>query len=92
VTTITCTRCKENRTPLPRAPFRNPLGEQILDSICGECWKEWLQHQTVLINHYGLDPREAKSREFLYEQIERVLLKGEEAEGVDTFRQGSVEW
>ncbi len=75
-----------------RAPFKNELGERIVAEICANCWKDWLQHQTLLINHYGLDPREPKARAFLYEQIETVLLGGGDGEEVDTTKQGSIEW
>ncbi|HAT38424.1 MAG TPA: oxidative damage protection protein [Gemmatimonadetes bacterium] len=89
--TIECHRCKAGPR-LAKAPFRNELGERIINSICANCWKEWLEHQTTLINHYGLDPREEKAREFLYEQIEQVLLGGGEAKDIDTSKQGSIEW
>lgn len=92
VETIQCHRCKEDAPRLARAPFRNDLGERILMSICQGCWADWLQHQTLLINHYGLDPREAKAREFLYAQIENVLLGDGDGEKIDTSKQGSVEW
>jgi Fe-S cluster biosynthesis and repair protein YggX len=92
VETITCRRCGEEAPRLERAPFRSELGERIQEEICQGCWQEWLQHQTLLINHYGLDPRDAKAREFLYEQVERVLLGDGEAEQVDTSKEGSVEW
>ncbi|MEX0980255.1 MAG: oxidative damage protection protein [Gemmatimonadota bacterium] len=76
---IQCVRCgREGVPPLARPPFRNALGERIHREICAECWGEWLEHQTLLINHYGLDPREQKAREFLYAQIEEVLLGGGE--------------
>ena len=91
--TIHCMRCaRDDAQRIPRAPFRNELGERIHEAICAECWQEWLQHQTVLINHYGLDPRDAKSRAFLYEQIEQVLLGGGDGQGVDTSKKGSIEW
>jgi len=90
--TIHCRRCDTDAARMPKAPFRSELGERILREICASCWQEWLQHQTLLINHYGLDPRDAKAREFLYEQIERVLLEGGSARQVDTSQQGSVEW
>ena len=51
-----------------------------------------MKHQTALINHYGLDPREAKSRDFLYQQIDDVLLGDGEGEQVDTSREGSIAW
>jgi Fe-S cluster biosynthesis and repair protein YggX len=89
---IHCRRCDDEVPGLEKPPFKNELGEQIVSQICNSCWKEWLQHQTVLINHYGLDPRDAKARAFLYEQIEQVLLGDEEGEGVDTSKQGSIEW
>ena len=88
---IECRRFGEGPR-LERAPFRSELGERIVAEVCGNCWKEWLQHQTLLINHYGLDPRDPKSRDFLYTQIEEVLLGDGAAEQVDTSRQGTVEW
>ncbi len=88
---IECRRCGEG-PPLSRPPFKNDLGQRVLAEICQDCWKEWLQHQTVLINHYGLDPRDQKSRDFLYSQVEEVLLGDGSAEQVDTSKQGTVEW
>jgi Fe-S cluster biosynthesis and repair protein YggX len=90
--TMECRRCGTGAPPLEKPPFRTDLGDRIRSEICADCWKEWLQHQTLLINHYGLNPREAKSREFLYEQIEQVLLQGGEGKEIDTTKQGSIEW
>ena len=90
--TMTCRRCGDDAIPLGKAPFRNELGERILAEICSACWQEWLQHQTLLINHYGLDPRDQKSRTFLYEQIENVLLGDGDGKEIDTSQQGSIEW
>jgi Fe-S cluster biosynthesis and repair protein YggX len=92
VETIECMRCKEARPRLERAPFRSELGERILAEICTGCWADWLQHQTLLINHYGLDPRDAKAREFLYAQVESVLLGGGDGEQIDTSKQGQIQW
>jgi Fe-S cluster biosynthesis and repair protein YggX len=92
VETIRCQRCDQDAPRLPKAPFRNEIGERIHERICQSCWADWLQHQTLLINHYGLDPREARSREFLYEQIEQVLLGEGKGKEIDTSQQGSVEW
>ncbi len=90
--TIRCTRCKQDAPKLERAPFRNEVGERILAGICQGCWKDWLEHQTLLINHYGLDPREAKAREFLYGQVEEVLLGDGAGEAIDTSKQGEIDW
>ena len=91
--TIHCRRCDKDAAPLAKAPFRTELGERLLKEICAQCWSEWLQHQTLLINHYGLDPRNKETRAFLYEQIEQVLFgEGDGGKEIDTSKQGSVEW
>ena len=89
---IHCRRCGKESAPLAKAPFRTELGERILAQVCASCWQEWLQHQTLLINHYGLDPRDKRAREFLYEQIEQVLFEGEQGEEIDTTKEGTIEW
>jgi len=88
--TIQCRRCGPDGEPLAKPPFRSELGDRIAAEICTSCWKEWLQHQTLLINHYGLDPRDPKSKAFLYEQIETVLLGEGDGADIDTSKQGSI--
>lgn len=89
---IDCLRCGREAPALDKPPFRNDLGQRIQKEICRDCWSEWLQHQTLLINHYGLDPRDQKAREFLYQQIETVLLEGEQGEEVDTSQKGNIQY
>jgi Fe-S cluster biosynthesis and repair protein YggX len=50
------------------------LGNRIYDSICQTCWQDWLQHQTAIINHYGLDLRDPEARQFLMKQTETFLF------------------
>ena len=90
--TIQCQRCGEKASKLAKAPFRSELGERILSGICQSCWSDWLKHQTLLINHYGLDPRDSKARQFLYKQVEEVLLGGGDADEIDVTKQGTIEW
>ena len=88
---ITCTRCGREGASLPYAPFRNDLGERIQAGICQDCWSEWLKQQTMLINHYGLNVRDADAKKFLTEQTERFLFGGD-TEEVDTSKQGTISW
>ena len=83
VTTIRCRRCHKEGPALERQPFKNELGLRIEQEICRQCWADWQQHQTLLINHYGLDPRDPEARAFLYSQVEQVLLGGGGADGSD---------
>jgi Fe-S cluster biosynthesis and repair protein YggX len=93
-TEIHCRRCDDARPRLAKPPFRDERGERIQAQICSICWAEWLKHQTVLINHYGLDPRDPESRAFLYEQIDQVLLGDGDGTGaeIDTSKQGTINW
>lgn len=55
-------------------PFPNERGQRVFEQICNVCWQEWLTTQKQIINHYALDPREPKSREFLYAQMDKFLF------------------
>lgn len=75
--TITCVRCGLERDKQPFPLFRNPLGLRAFETICADCWGEWLKHQQALINHYGLNPVDPKAREFLFQQMEQYLFTNE---------------
>ena len=91
VTRFECRRHPgEDRPTLPAPPFKGELGERIHQHICADCWKDWLTHQTILMNHFGLDPRKKQSRDFLYEQLRAVLFDEGEIAPVDTSQQGSI--
>lgn len=55
-------------------PFQTDLGQRIFREICGPCWGEWLMTQRQLINHYGLNVREAQAKEFLFRNMEQFLF------------------
>lgn len=72
--TVTCVRCGETRDGVPFRPFPNELGQRIVDQICNVCWAEWLKLQQQLINHYGLNLRDQRAKEFLYGELEKLLF------------------
>ena len=72
--TITCSRCKLTRDSQAFAPFPNELGKRVFEQICAVCWAEWLKYQQQLINHYALNLREPKSRQYLLDQMEQFLF------------------
>ena len=55
-------------------PFQNELGLRVFQQICSTCWAEWLKTQQQLINHYALNVREPKSKEFLFQHMEQFLF------------------
>ncbi len=72
--TVTCARCGQTRDQMPFRPFQNDLGLRAYEQICNVCWSEWLKLQQQLINHYGLNLRDAKAKEFLFAQMEEFLF------------------
>lgn len=67
MTDVTCVRCGETRESAGRVGLPDPLGAEIERGVCAECWREWLQAQIRVINHYGLRPAVREDRERLYE-------------------------
>ena len=72
---ITCARCGQTRDTLAFQPFQNEIGRRVFEQICNECWQEWLRTQTQLINHYGLNVRDPKAKEFLFSNMEQFLFQ-----------------
>lgn len=70
---ITCTRCGLTRAQQSFQPFPNERGAKVFREICAACWGEWLKYQQQLINHYALNVREPKAREYLLEQMDQFL-------------------
>ena len=59
---------------MPFRPFQNEIGLRVFEQICNVCWQEWLTTQKQLMNHYSLDPRDPKAKEFLFSNMETFLF------------------
>jgi Fe-S cluster biosynthesis and repair protein YggX len=79
--TVHCTRCGQDRNGMAFQPFPTDLGKRAFDQICGNCWGEWLKTQQQLINHYALNLRDPKSKEFLFSNMEQFLFAPGQADG-----------
>ena len=71
---IPCSRCKLTRAQQAFPPFPNETGKRVFQEICAVCWGEWLKYQQQLINHYALNLRDAKARQYLLDQMEQFLF------------------
>ena len=71
--TVVCARCGMEREGAGNVGLPGSLGADIEERICAECWKEWLQTQIRVINHYGLRPAQREDRERLYELTREFL-------------------
>lgn len=72
VADVACVRCGVTREGAGRV-LPGALGDEIERGICAECWKEWLQAQIRVINHYGLRPALREDREKLFEFTRQFL-------------------
>lgn len=82
MSTITCARCGQTRERQAFKPFANDLGQRIYDTICRDCWAEWLKTQQQLINHYALVPHQPKAKEFLLKNLEAFLFGAGAPDGI----------
>lgn len=71
--TVFCRKYQEELEGLERAPYPGPLGQQIFDNVSKKAWKEWTDHQTMLINEKHLSLMDPSSRKFLQEELEKFL-------------------
>ena len=70
---VKCVKCGRVEAALEKAPFGGTLGEKILQSICGSCWKEWTDTQIKIINEYQLNMIDEKARNYLRDQMKLFL-------------------
>jgi len=77
--TVQCVLLGREAEGLDRPPYPGELGQRIYEQVSKEGWRQWLGHQTMLINEYRLVVIEPEARKFLREQMEQYFF----GEGVD---------
>lgn len=76
---IHCIKLNKEAEGLTHPPLPGEMGKNIYEQISKEAWQMWLDQQTMLINEYRLNLMEAKSRNFLLQEMENFLFgKGSE--------------
>jgi Fe-S cluster biosynthesis and repair protein YggX len=76
-TAITCTRCSQDKPALDEPPVGGELGKTIVERICADCWGEWRETSSRLINHYGLNLGLPDHRQELRKAMKEFLGLGE---------------
>ncbi len=91
---IKCKHCGERRAPLGFAPLPTELGQRVGAEICQVCWRDWLQKQTQIINHYGLDLMNPDAQEFLFANMKGHLFffYDTETSEIYTAKEGAGKW
>ncbi|MGD1524533.1 oxidative damage protection protein [Vibrio owensii] len=73
MSTVQCVRLKKELPALLFAPYPGELGQKILETVSQDAWKDWLDHQTRVINENGLNLLDEVARNFLKEELERFV-------------------
>jgi Fe-S cluster biosynthesis and repair protein YggX len=69
-----CRRCGGSGPQLSQRPFKGPLGQQILASICQSCWSDWVRMGTRVINELGLSMSDPIAQETYDRHMKEFLM------------------
>jgi len=72
--TVNCILLKKEAEGLERMTYPGDLGKRIFENVSQEAWKQWVGHQTILMNEYRLSPINPKDRKFLEEEMEKFFF------------------
>lgn len=78
--TVQCAKLGKELPGLEKQPFPGELGERIYNSVSADAYAEWKQHLTNIINHYGLNPADAETRQMLRKEMESFFFGQEKIE------------
>jgi Fe-S cluster biosynthesis and repair protein YggX len=70
---IVCRRCGQSKPALVESPLPGARGSTVMTQTCADCWHEWVEEQTRLINHERLFPSDPAHRKVLYERMATFL-------------------
>jgi len=73
MTDVQCSKCGKTAPGLDQAPFKNELGDLVLQNVCKSCWQDWLRAQLMIMNEYRLNPLNDEHGKFLDEQMKMFL-------------------
>lgn len=72
-----CVRCGRADAPaLPRRPMPGPLGVEIQEKICADCWAEWQKMEVMVINELRLNFMDPESQKVLSRHMREFLFSG----------------
>jgi Fe-S cluster biosynthesis and repair protein YggX len=67
---VNCIKLGREAEGLDFPPYPGDLGKRIFEQVSKEAWKQWLEHQKMLVNENRLNLADRKAREYLTQQME----------------------
>jgi Fe-S cluster biosynthesis and repair protein YggX len=77
--TVHCVKLGREAEGLDFPTYPGELGRRIYENVSKEAWKQWLEHQKMLVNENRLNLADKKARDYLAQQMEKHFF-GEGAE------------
>ena len=77
---VQCAKLGKEAEGLDFQTWPGEMGKKIFDSISKEAWSMWINHQTMLINEYRLNPMDPQAKSLINTEMEKFLFgEGSEA-------------
>jgi len=73
---IVCIKLGREAEGLEHLPYPGEIGKRIWESVSKEAWRQWLEHQKMLVNENRLTLADPKAREYLVTQMEAYFFGG----------------
>lgn len=77
--TVQCLKLGKEAEGLAFQTWPGELGKKVFDNISQDAWNMWVNHQTMLINEYRLNPMDPQAKELIVKEMEKFLF----GEGAD---------
>jgi Fe-S cluster biosynthesis and repair protein YggX len=74
--TVQCIHLKKEAEGLTYSPYPGELGKRIYENVSAEAFELWKRHQTMLVNENRLNLADARARQYLARQMERIKWLG----------------
>lgn len=72
--TVHCQKLNIEAPGLAFQTWPGELGKRIFENISQQAWDQWVNHQTMLINEYRLNPMDPKAKEMIVGEMEKFLF------------------
>ncbi|MBI3041278.1 MAG: oxidative damage protection protein [Betaproteobacteria bacterium] len=73
---VHCVKLGREAEGLDFPPYPGELGKRLFDQVSKEAWRQWLEHQKMLVNENRLNLADRKAREYLAQQMEKYFFGG----------------
>ncbi len=72
---VECAKLGRKLPGLEQPPFPGELGQRVYENISAHAYEMWKEHQTLIINHYGLNLADPQARSVLMQEMEAFLFE-----------------